>query len=309
MRTHRRNITASDGTRVAWDVAGTGEPPLLLCNGLITNTIFWRDMLPVLERRHRVLTWDLKGHGDSGPARTVEGASVEAAARDALAVMDAAGVGSAVVGGYSMGCQVALEIHRQAPERVQGLALILGPAGPVFEHAFGPFGRVLAILTRATPPHVLMAALGVLGRLAGPPFGHWFATTLGFIGPTLRPADFAGILAHWRQLDGPTVRNLALSAGTYDARPHLSLVKVPTLIVAGDRDVFAPARKVALPMHAAIAGSRLVRLPHGTHSSTLEHAAEVQEAVERFLDLFRVAPAYTATAATAPDAARREVPQ
>jgi pimeloyl-ACP methyl ester carboxylesterase len=295
MRTHRRFLTAADGSRLAWDVAGegehTGRPPVLLCNGLITNTIFWRNLLPDLEARHTVVSWDLKGHGDSGPARTPAGATIAAAADDALAVLDAAGLREAVVFGFSMGCQVAAEIHRRAPGRVRALAFVFGPVGPVFETAFGPFGPVLGGLTRATHPRVLMAILHTLSRLGQPPIGHFAAARLGLIGPTMTPDDLAGILSHWRQLDGPTVRRLALDAGTFDARPHLPSIRVPTLVLCGDRDVFAPPRKVGLPLHAALPGATLVRLPHGTHSSTLEHTDDVRAALLDFLDGVLSAPA------------------
>lgn len=303
MRSHRRHITSADGTRVAWDVAGDGEPPLLLCNGLITNTIFWRDLLPTLERRHRVITWDLKGHGDSAPARTAAGATIEAAAEDALAVLDAAGAENAIVAGYSMGCQVAMEIHRRAPHRVRGIALVLGPVGPVFQTAFGPFGPLLGLATRVTPPAALMALLHGMSRLGAPPVGHFVATRLGLVGPTLTAQDLAGILAHWRQLHGPTVRRLALSAGTYDARPDLERVAVPTLVVCGDRDVFAPPRKVALRIAESLPGATLVRLPHGTHSSTLEHTEDVLRPLVAFLETLE--PEVPARAASAGGSRRR----
>lgn len=288
MRSHSRSLNAADGSRIAWDVAGaTGSAeagvPILLCNGLITNTIFWRDLLPALEARHRVVTCDLKGHGDSAPALTAEGSTIGAAADDALRVLDAAGIGRAAVCGFSMGCQVAAEIHRRAPDRVAGLALVLGPVGPVFETAFGPLGPLLGLVTRATHPAVLMGLLHAISRAGAPPLGHAVASRLGLIGPTMRPEDLAGILAHWRRLHGPTVRRLALSAGTYDARPHLPRVDVPTLILCGDRDVFAPPRKVALPLRAALPHADFVRLPHGTHSSTLEHTEDVLEPLRRFL--------------------------
>ena len=290
MRNHRHTLIAEDGTRVAWDVAGgpaapkgPTAPPLLLCNGLITNTIFWRELLPDLEARHRVITWDLKGHGDSGPARSAGGATIEAAAGDALAVLDAAGESEAIVIGYSMGCQVAAAMHRRAPTRVRGLGFVLGPVGPVFGTAFGPFGPVLGAVTRATHPRALMALLHTLSRVGAPPFGHWAASRLGLIGPTMAPGDLEGILAHWRQLHGPTVRRLALDAGTFDARPHLAEIRVPTLILCGDRDVFAPPAKVALPMREAMPHANFVRLPHGTHSSTLEHTDDVRAALLDFL--------------------------
>lgn len=288
MRTHSRILTAADGSRIAWDVAGVapspGRPPLLLCNGLITNTIFWRELLPELESRHPVITWDLKGHGDSGPALTPGGATIAAAADDALAVLDASGYREAVVFGYSMGCQVAVEIHRRAPSRVRGLGFVLGPVGPVFETAFGPFGPLLGRLTRATHPAVLMALLHTISRLGAPPLGHAVASRLGLIGPTMAPGDLDGILSHWRQLHGPTVRRLALDAGTFDARPHLPRIDVPSLILCGDRDIFAPPHKVAVPMASALPQARFVRMPHGTHSSTLEHTDDVRAALVDFLD-------------------------
>lgn len=287
MRSHRNTLIAADGARVAWDAAGgRGDrkaPALLLCNGLITNTIFWRELLPDLEARHRVITWDLKGHGDSGPALSAAGATIEAAAGDALDVLDAAGEPDAIVIGYSMGCQVAAALHRRAPARVRGLGFVLGPVGPVFGTAFGPFGPLLGAVTRATHPRALMALLHTISRLGAPPAGHWAAARLGLIGPTMAPEDLAGILAHWRQLHGPTVRRLALDAGTFDARPHLAEIRVPTLILCGDRDVFAPPAKVALPMRAALPHARFVRLPHGTHSSTLEHTDDVRAALLAFL--------------------------
>ena len=292
MRAHRKSLTAEDGTRIAWDVAGASlsgdnAPAILLCNGLITNSIFWRDLLPDLEARHRVITWDLKGHGESGPALSAAGATISAAAGDALAVLDAAGERSAIVIGYSMGCQVAAEVHRQAPGRVAGLGFVLGPVGPVFGTAFGPFGPLLGLVTWATHPRVLMALLHTLSRLGQPPVGHWAATRLGLIGPTMAARDLEGILAHWRQLHGPTVRRLALDAGTFDARQHLREIHVPTMILCGDRDVFAPPEKVALPMRAALPQAQFVRMPHGTHSSTLEHTDDVRAALLEFLGQFR----------------------
>ena len=103
------------------------------------------------------------------------------------------------------------------------------------------------------------------------------------------PDDLACIMAHWRQLHGPTVRRLALDAGTFDARPHLESIRVPTLILCGDRDVFAPPEKVALPMRAAMPQASFVRLPHGTHSSTLEHTDDVRAALLAFLAGIRAA--------------------
>jgi pimeloyl-ACP methyl ester carboxylesterase len=76
---------------------------------------------------HAVLAPDLPGHGRSpGPALT----SVEAMADWVLALLDAAGVESAILAGHSMGSLIALEAAARAPARVRALAL-LGTTWPM----------------------------------------------------------------------------------------------------------------------------------------------------------------------------------
>lgn len=283
MRKHTRSLRAADGSHVAWDVAGAGEPAVLLCNGLSTDTHFWRYLLPALEAEHRVVTFDLKGHGDSAPARTAAGASIEGVADDALRALDAAGVERAVICGFSMGCQVAVELHRRAPRRVLALALLLGPAGRVFDTALGPAGTVLRHLMTYLPGAAIATIMPGISRLGGTPIGPVVGRRLGLIGEALTDGDVQGIVGHWGRLHGPSLRHLAVAAGQYDARPHLASVDVPTLVVAGDRDVFAPPATVGLPIAAAVPGARLVRMPHGTHASTLEHADEVIATLSAFL--------------------------
>lgn len=283
MRQHRLHVTAADGTSVAWGSAGQGDPPLLLCNGLTTNTLFWRVLLPHLEQRHRVVTFDLKGHGDSGPARSHAGASIAGVADDALRVLDAAGVREAVVCGFSMGCQVAVEIHRRAPDRVRALALLLGPAGRVFDTALGPVGPALRRLLRVTPDPAMSVLMPGIARLGRTPFGPWFGRRTGLVGEGVALEDLHGIVGHWGHLHAPSMRRLALDAARYDARAHLPEIRVPTLVVAGDRDVFAPTHRVGEPLRAALPDVRYARLPHGTHASMLEHATDVRAALEGFL--------------------------
>ncbi len=290
MREHHHFITAADGSRVAWGVAGPTNPAdapdapaLLLCNGLTTNTHFWRRLLAPLEVRHRVVTWDLKGHGDSGPARTAAGASIEGVADDALRVLDAAGVQRAVVCGFSMGCEVAVEIHHQAKDRVRALALLLGPAGRVFDTALGPVGGALRHLIGALPGPALSVVMPGVARIGRSPLGHSLGHKLGLVGPAATAHDLNGIVGHWGRLHAPSMRHLAMSAARYDGWAHLDAIRVPTLILAGDLDVFAPTGKVGARIRERVRHARLVRMPHGTHASMLEHADEVLATLERFL--------------------------
>src|SRR5206468_1337847 len=78
-----------------------------------------------------VVTWDYRSHGKSGRIANVsrEKVTVASSVHDLKAVMDAAGVKSAVLAGHSMGVQVILEMWRRHPERVRGLALVCGAFG------------------------------------------------------------------------------------------------------------------------------------------------------------------------------------
>jgi pimeloyl-ACP methyl ester carboxylesterase len=284
MSAPERCIFAADGTRVVYRREGEG-PALLLCNGITTSGFFWTHLAPRWARRFTVITWDLKGHGRSEPARSAAGVEIPALARDALQILDAEGLADAVPVGFSMGCQVALEIYRAAPQRVRGLVLLLGSSGRVFDTALGPVGPVLhGLIARLSRPG-FRVAFGGLRRIVGMPGSRRLGRLLGLVGPAATPADVQLFIDHFvRELDPGTLAAMALAAQRHSAADLLPRVTVPSLVVTGDRDVFAPALRVGLPLHRAIPGSQLLRLAEGTHTSLFEHHEEIGAAVERFCE-------------------------
>jgi pimeloyl-ACP methyl ester carboxylesterase len=107
---------------------GPGRPVIVFIHGAQHDHSVWAYQSRRLrERGWRVLAVDLPGHGRTpGPAL----ASIEAMADWLLALLDAAGVASALLAGHSMGSLVALEAAARAPARVHALAL-LGTAWPM----------------------------------------------------------------------------------------------------------------------------------------------------------------------------------
>lgn len=284
MQLREHSILAADGTRVAYRVGGSG-PALILCNGITTSHFFWTHLEPRWLRRFTVVEWDLKGHGRSEPARTPGGVTMPALAGDALAVLDAERLADAVFVGFSMGCQVALEAYRRAPARVRGLALLLGPSGRVFDTALGPVGPLLHRAIRRLPARGFDLAFrgtrAIVGLRGSYRLGQW----LRLIGPEATKADVQLYIDHFlRDIDAATLAAMALAAQEHDASDLLATITAPTLVVAGDRDVFAPTDRVGLPLHRAIRGSELLRLPGGTHTSLFEHAGAIAAAVERLCE-------------------------
>lgn len=80
-----------------------------------------------LARRHRVIRWDARGHGQSGGRSSADDYRWDNLARDLLALADELGVDQFVTGGVSMGAATALHAAIQAPGRVIGLVLMLAP--------------------------------------------------------------------------------------------------------------------------------------------------------------------------------------
>src|SRR5260370_28723842 len=98
---------------VAWFEVGRGEP-LLLIHGLADDHRAWRRALPDLVLRHRVLMYELRGHGETTLGRP-DGTLTQLAA-DLASLMKSIGAGSADVAGFSLGGTIAMRIAIGQPE-------------------------------------------------------------------------------------------------------------------------------------------------------------------------------------------------
>jgi pimeloyl-ACP methyl ester carboxylesterase len=113
---------------IKWESVGEGSP-LLLIQGLGYGRWGWEPIVPGLAARHRVVSFDNRGIGESdkpeGPYTAAEMAG------DALQVLDEAGIDRAHVLGASLGGMIAQELAVAAPERVDQLVLCCTtPGGP-----------------------------------------------------------------------------------------------------------------------------------------------------------------------------------
>src|SRR5262249_15055261 len=116
-----RDRALVDGDRYA-SGCRTGMRHVLLIHGHPFNRSMWAPQVDALRSRYRIIAPDLRGYGQSSLPIDRE-TRLETFASDCLALMDALHIRTFALGGLSMGGQIALDIHRQAPERVEGLLL------------------------------------------------------------------------------------------------------------------------------------------------------------------------------------------
>ncbi len=200
---------------------GTGLP-FVLSHGVIENAASWADVVPMLARHHRVVTYDARGRGTStGDAWPFAYADL---ATDVECLAAHLGFDRLYHAGHSMGARVALEHALAYPGRVAGIALVSG---------------------RATRPDAAgrrrLADLAAQVERAGPGAGVAL-----WAHPGEPVYDRAEAIAAANPKDG-TVLALQTLVEMDDLLPELGRVHVPVLVVVGDRDesYVASAREMA----------------------------------------------------------------
>jgi pimeloyl-ACP methyl ester carboxylesterase len=103
---------------------GSGDPPLVFVHGLACAHEDWHNQIDYFAPSHRVVSLDLRGHGLS--VECTSGFDIVSFGADVAALIGKLALPPVLLVGHSMGCRVALECARVAPERVAGLVLLDG---------------------------------------------------------------------------------------------------------------------------------------------------------------------------------------
>ena len=162
-----------DGLKIAYESAGAGDRPVVFVHGIFGNRGYYASQVAHLAGRHRVLSIDLRGHGDSEVASSV---SVEAFARDVIGVLEAAGTGPAVLCGHSIMGAVALDIADRRPELVRGVVML---DGVIFFPDMVRRGAAEGLLPALQGEQWQGALAGYFGRLIEPAPADVSARVLG----------------------------------------------------------------------------------------------------------------------------------
>jgi pimeloyl-ACP methyl ester carboxylesterase len=274
-----RRLRSFDGTEIAYHVAGaSGGPSVVLASGLGAPFAVWRALVAYLGDRYRFVGWDYRGlHGSARPSSDTA-YTVLAHARDLEAVVAAERIDRASFVGAGLGVQVVLDAFARQRGRAHDLVLISGSWGRPFD-ALSPVPAARPALPRLVDLARRVYGLGPKRARRGLPVA-WLRR-LGLIGDTLDDATLAELSRAFDEIDlDAWLRSLA-AAGHHDAGPVLATVNVPALVIAGDRDRFAP-RGLAQQMARRIADAEILVVPGGTHSALLEYPELVILRIERF---------------------------
>lgn len=250
---------------IYYEDEGSGQPVFLI-HGHTMDGRIWDPVVPGLrDAGLRVLRPDLRGHGRS--TRPDFGYHLSHHAADMAAVLDASGIDSATVVGYSIGGGVALEMAVTMPDRLNGLVL-MSPVMPdrPFETAFMDNLREVARVARSDGIRAAM-----LGPWASNPlFAHSFSK------PEVRDAAMA------INRDFPGAEYLATRRDRVEREwtvpERLSEVGIPTRVIAGVHET-PGFRAYAEEAAAGIAGARLEFFEDCGHLLPLEEPDRVARTI------------------------------
>jgi pimeloyl-ACP methyl ester carboxylesterase len=282
-----RTLVSFDGTPIAYHTAGRWNddraPVIVLANGLGGTYGAFRHQVGYLEKEHRFLTWDYRGLFGSARPRDPSAFTIDAHVGDMFAVLEAARVERAVLIGWSMGVQVSLEALKRRPELARGLVLLNGTFGRPFRTLPGGIvaERIAPLLILALRRYHGLTS-SALRRVVGWPETIAWLKRLGMIGDTIDEDVFADTVAAFGSMDMDAYFRTLHGLGEHDADDVLPSIRVPTLMITGDRDLMTPPR-TAKQIVDRIPGAELLVVKGGTHYAAVEYPELVNLRLERFL--------------------------
>ncbi len=284
---YREDFTnGADGTRLFWRVCGPEDadtPALICCDGIGCDGYAWKYLVRDFGDKHRILRWHYRGHGQSDAPSDLARVTFDDLCDDLAAVMNAAGITRGILLGHSMGVQVALEFHRRQKDRVQGLVLLCGSHGlPLDTFRDSDIAKKIFPLVAATFEGLPVAGRAVWSTLIGTELAFRLAMRFELNGEFVHRDDFFPYLQHLSQMDPRVFVGILRHAAEHSAFDHLPNVDVPTLVIAGERDNFTPAR-LSREMQARIPGGELLMIPAGTHTAPIEMPDLVTLRFEKWL--------------------------
>jgi pimeloyl-ACP methyl ester carboxylesterase len=252
--------------------------PVVLVHGTGASLHTWEGWVRALKTQRRVITFDLPGFGLTGPfggQYEPDNYQGDAYARFTLDLLDALKIDRAVLGGNSLGGEVAWRTAYAAPQRVAALVLV-DASGPAFTPLQVPLGFRLArtpglnrisewVLPRSLVAQSVANVYGDPNKVSSDLVDRYFELTL-------REGNRRAL----------ALRLAHLPLGEHAER--IASLKQPTLILWGGRDRLIPPA-VGRQFQQQIAGSQLVMFDELGHVPQEEDAARTVAPVKVFLGL------------------------
>ena len=250
---------------IYYEVSGmSGGPWLTFSNSLRTDHTMWSPQIIEFARDFRVLTYDVRGHGQT--TATDGPYSADLLCRDLVGLWDHLGIAQSHFAGLSLGGMTGMRLGTDFADRIEKLIICdcRGDSPP-------------EIVASWQERSALVSEQGMQAMVDGS-LNAWFDETymannkdfVAAIGQSIAQTDPKGYIGCATGI----LSNL-------DMAERIAEIKPPTLVVVGSNDGPHPALMKA--MHDGLPGSQYALIDGGSHLSNLSHAKEFNAALRTFL--------------------------
>lgn len=265
-------VINANGINIYYETRGEGSP-LMLINGWGGNLDSWSDkMVDLLSERHKVIMMDNRGTGRSDKPDAPY--TMDMMAADVRGVLDALGIKTAHVMGFSMGGAITQTFGINYPETTLSLVICGASAGR--ENSVSSDPKVQMDLALIANPLPEMTVRDVTIKLLYLLYSKEYVE-----------AHLEELVKEETYSDYPTPSHALMNQShailTMDTYTHLPGLKVPVLVMTGDEDVLVPSEN-SEKIAAQIPGSKLVMIPGCGHGFLKQKTEEAIWHVLRFLE-------------------------
>ena len=248
---------------------GWGKPVVLIHGWPLSGRSWEKQVDPLLDAGHRVITYDRRGFGDS--SRQASGYDYDVLADDLHKLMTKLDLHGATLVGFSMGTgEVARYLGTHGSRRVEK-AVFISSVPPFVLQTPHSSGAVDAGAVDGIKKGIAADRLAALSTFLA----------LGGSDVTEQIVQFS-----WNVASGTFAKGTmdCVQAWLTDFRNDLPRIDVPALVIHGNADRILPIDVTGIPLSEAVEGSRLVVIDGGPHGLIWTHAEEVNRELLAFLD-------------------------
>ncbi|MGE0633583.1 MAG: alpha/beta fold hydrolase [Pseudobdellovibrionaceae bacterium] len=276
-------FSSFDQTQIYYEVRGKGDP-VIFVYGIACLMNHWHHQIGYFSKDYKTVSFDLRGHHKSATPKDDSNLTLEALAKDLIALCEHLNIKKAHFLGHSFGVQVLLRAYELSPESFKSMTFINGFAKNPIKGMFGV--------------DVVEQFFSLFKQTYGMAPDAWekvwkFAVTHPISIPLTAMAG--GFNLSQTQLKDIQIYARGVSALSldvfskffeelmaYDGEGILPKIKVPTLIMSGEKDGVTP-QKYQHHMKSLIPGSEFVSVPYGSHCTQLDFPDFVNLRIEKFI--------------------------
>ncbi|MBN2146271.1 MAG: alpha/beta hydrolase [Anaerolineales bacterium] len=257
-----------------YEQAGEGHP-LVLIHGAFADARVWEAQWGYFSARRRVLRYDLRGHGRTGPSSLAH-YTMATFADDLAALLEALGIESPIICGLSMGGVVAQAFAARYPTRPKALILAstqvsasLTLSEKLLRYVLMPRWLVLPAIRKVGVQRFTRFSLWLARRLWGQQWLGGHQDIQQYIEQCMLQMESREFLKLWEVIY------------SFDLLP-LEQITCPTLVLNGEHESKGALRHTAEILHR-IPHANAEVVPGGSHAMNLENPVEFNRLIEAYL--------------------------